>query len=103
MAGPKHISSTSFKKGTSGNPGGRSPRVGPNGETWTQLARGRTVAHEERLHQLCMNPDPEIALKALALWLPSAWGRPPEMQMPEGGGKASLEEVLAELIRRLPA
>jgi len=101
MAGPKHANSASFQKGKSGNPGGRSPRVGPNGETWTQLARGRTVAHEERLHQLCMHSDPEIALKALALWLPHAWGAPPKAGE-DNAGKPDLAEVMAQLIAKLP-
>ena len=93
---------TTWTKGQSGNPGGRSPRVGPNGETWAQLARARTVSHEQRLHELCMNADPEVALKALALWLPHAWGRPKEVEN-DGSDKPGIEEVLQKLIDKLPS
>lgn len=71
-------SSTSFQKGKSGNPGGRSPRVGPNGETWTQLLRAMTPAAAKRLEELLTSRDDEIALKALAQWAPYAWGKPVE-------------------------
>lgn len=97
----KHANKTTWGKGKSGNPGGRSPRVGPNGETWTQLLRTRTAKHEKRLHDLCMSSDPEIALKALTLWAPYAWGKPKEADG-EGGDKPGIEQVLSQLIAKLP-
>lgn len=74
----KHANRTTWQKGKSGNPGGRSPRVGPNGETWTQLLRSFTPEAADRLKQLIMSPDEEISLKAISVWAPYAWGKPKE-------------------------
>ncbi len=74
----KRRTKTTWKPGKSGNPGGRSPRVGPNGETWTELLRSRTQQAAERLFKLIEDPDPEIALKAISVWAPYAWGKPKE-------------------------
>jgi hypothetical protein len=94
-------SNTTWEKGKSGNPGGRSPRVGPNGETWTQLLRSRTQQAATRLFELMADSDPEIALKAIGIWAPYAWGKPKE-QNEDGSDKPDLAQTLAKLIEKLP-
>src|SRR5690606_21671068 len=80
MAGPKHVSSTSFKKGQSGNPGGRSPRVGPNGETITQLCRAKTKELVDRAVEIALDKGAEHkdALTAIFGLLDRGWGKPTE-------------------------
>lgn len=80
MAGSKHTSSTSFKKGTSGNPGGRSPKVGPNGETIVQLCRAKTGELIKRAFDIAMSPATESkdALAACFGLLDRGWGKPTE-------------------------
>ena len=72
-------SSTTFQKGQSGNPGGRSPRVGPNGESLTELARSKTL---EMFNVLCeltgVQHEPEIRYKAATAVLDRGWGKPKE-------------------------
>lgn len=79
MAGSKHTNATSFKRGQSGNPGGRSPRVGPNGETLTQLARAKTAEALQTLVDL-MAPahEADIRLRAASAILDRGWGKPKE-------------------------
>ena len=91
---------TSFKPGQSGNPGGRSPRVGPNGETWTQLMRGYSPEAAERFKKLLFSTDDNVSLKAFGLWIPYAWGKPPEI---DGNDKPDLASVLTDLIAKLPS
>lgn len=73
-------SSTTFEKGKSGNPGGRSPRIGPNGETAAQLARQHTVEAIECLAEVTNNKKaPPIARVAAAgALLDRGWGKPTE-------------------------
>lgn len=73
-------SSTTFEKGKSGNPGGRSPRIGPNGETAAQLARIHTVEAIECLAEVTNNKKaPPIARVAAANGLlDRGWGKPTE-------------------------
>ena len=73
-------SSTTFKKGKSGNPGGRSPRIGPNGETAAQLARMHTADAIDTLADVNNNPKaPAIARVAAAnALLDRGWGKPTE-------------------------
>lgn len=97
-----HVGPTTWTKGKSGNPGGRSPRVGPNGETWTQLLRAMTPKAAATIDRLLGSPDDEIALKALAMWQPYAWGKPPEGDGGNQGGKTAAEELLALLAAKLP-
>lgn len=82
MATPKKANpgSSRFKKGQSGNPGGRSPRVGPNGETVAQLCRGMTAELVERAKQIALSPMTENkdALAAIFGLLDRAWGKPKE-------------------------
>ncbi len=71
---------TTFKKGVSGNPGGRSPRIGPNGETAAQLARMLTADALKTLAEVNNNPKaPAIARVAAAnAILDRGWGKPTE-------------------------
>lgn len=80
MATPKKANpgSSRFKPGQSGNPGGRSPRVGPNGETIAQLARAHTTEAVERLVRVMRGADDELALKAVQAILDRGWGKPKE-------------------------
>jgi len=71
--GPK-----TWKPGQSGNPGGRSPRVGPNGETVAQLARAHTAEAVERLVRVMRGADDDLALKAVQAILDRGWGKPKE-------------------------
>lgn len=80
MATPKKANpgSSKFKPGQSGNPGGRSPRVGSNGETVAQLARAHTAEAVERLVRVMRGADDELALKAVQAILDRGWGKPKE-------------------------
>lgn len=71
-------SSTTFEPGKSGNPGGRSPRIGPNGETAAQLARVHTAEAIECLAEVTNNKKaPPIARVAAATALLNrGWGNP---------------------------
>ncbi|MGY3265812.1 hypothetical protein [Lysobacter sp. HA35] len=72
--------SSRFKPGKSGNPGGRSPRVGPNGETIVQLCRAKTNALIERAAAIALDPMAEHkdALTAIFGLLDRGWGKPKE-------------------------
>lgn len=71
---------TTWGKGKSGNPGGRSPRIGPNGETAAQLARMHTPEAIATLAEVNNNPKaPAIARVAAAnALLDRGWGKPTE-------------------------
>lgn len=71
---------TSFQPGQSGNPGGRSPKVGPNGETITQLCRAQTAPLIARAVEIALakNTEPKDALTAVFGLLDRGWGRPKE-------------------------
>lgn len=73
-------SSTTFQKGKSGNPGGRSPRVGPNGETITQLARAHTAEALATLVEVCNAKanEPRDRIAAANAILDRGWGKPKE-------------------------
>lgn len=73
-------SETSFQKGKSGNPGGRSPRIGPNGETAAQLARVHTVEAIECLVEVVNNKKamPIARVSAANALLDRGWGKPTE-------------------------
>lgn len=80
MAGSKHANKTTFKKGQSGNPGGRSPRVGPNGETIAQLARAHTAEALSTLVEVCNGKgnEPKDRVSAANAILDRGWGKPTE-------------------------
>lgn len=80
MAGSKHANSASFQKGKSGNPGGRSPRVGPNGETIAQLARGHTAEALATLVEICNGKgnEPRDRIHASNAILDRGWGKAKE-------------------------
>jgi hypothetical protein len=73
-------SSTTFKKGQSGNPGGRSPRVGPNGETVSQLARQHTADAIACLAEIVNGKanEPRDRINAANALLDRGWGKPKE-------------------------
>lgn len=101
MAGKPRSGPTTWAPGKSANPGGRSPRVGPNGETLAQLSRIYTPEVLERLMKIIRAPDDEIALKAIAIWAERAWGKPKPAEE-DGEGKSDLSTVLTQLIDKLP-
>jgi hypothetical protein len=77
----KHKNAATWGKGQSGNPGGRSPRIGPNGETAAQLARMHTADAIETLAEVTNNKKaPAIARVAAAnALLDRGWGKPKEL------------------------
>ncbi|WP_426287517.1 hypothetical protein [Luteibacter sp. E-22] len=86
------VGPTTWGKGKSGNPGGRSPRVGPNGESIAELARAHTVEALATLVAVCNGdvgkPDkdnPKLTLieakdriAAANAILDRGWGKPKE-------------------------
>jgi hypothetical protein len=82
MATPKKDKpgSSRFKPGKSGNPGGRSPRVGPNGETVAQLARGHTADCIACLAEIVKGKanEPQHRISAANALLDRGWGKPKE-------------------------
>lgn len=78
MAGPKHANGSTWQKGKSGNPGGRSPRVGPNGETAAQLARMHTAEAIQTLAEGLKAPEWQIRVACAQALLDRGWGKPKE-------------------------
>ena len=78
--GAKGPNAGSFQKGKSGNPGGRSERVGPNGETVAQLARVHTAAAIDTLVEVCTGKvyEPKDRVAAANALLDRGWGKPKE-------------------------
>lgn len=76
----KRAAPMQWKPGESGNPGGKSPRVGPNGETITELCRAKTMELIERAAQIALDPSAEHkdALNAIFGLLDRGWGKPKE-------------------------
>lgn len=97
-------SSTTFKKGQSGNPGGRSPRVGPNGETLTALCRGKTSDLVQRAYDIAMSTatEPKDALVAIFGLLDRGWGKPKGGDDDDGSKKEDMASVLSKMIDKLP-
>ena len=96
----KHANKTTWGKGKSGNPGGRSPRVGPNGETAAQLARQHTAEAIETLAAGMKAPDWYVRVQCANSLLQRGWGSPKSED--EGGDKPGIEQVLSQLIAKLP-
>jgi hypothetical protein len=71
---------TTWAKGKSGNPGGRSPRVGPNGESIAELARMHTTEALATLVEVCMSRgnEPRDRVAAANAILDRGWGKPKE-------------------------
>ncbi len=71
---------TTWEKGKSGNPGGRSPRVGPNGETVAELARMHTANAIATLAEVCngLGNEPRDRIAAANALLDRGWGKPKE-------------------------
>jgi hypothetical protein len=62
----------------SGNPGGRSPRIGPNGETAAQLARVHTTEAIETLAAGMKAPEWQVRVACSQALLDRGWGKPTE-------------------------
>lgn len=80
MAGEKHKNATTWKKGQTANPGGRSPRMTPDGKSLTELCRIHTADAITTLHdimQATANEPKDRITAALAL-LDRGWGKPKE-------------------------
>lgn len=73
-------STTSWGAGKSANPGGRSPRVGPNGETISALARAHTAEALATLVEVCNGKfnEPKDRVSAANAILDRGWGKPKE-------------------------
>lgn len=93
-----------WTKGKSGNPGGRSPRVGPNGETVSQLARAKTKEMLGVLEELALNKavEPRDRISAANSYLARAWGAVKASTEGEEP-KTDLADVIAKLISQLPS
>lgn len=76
----KHVNATTWEKGVSGNPGGRSPRIGPNGETASQLARMYTVEAITCLATIVNDKNAMVLARVAAAnaLLDRGWGKPTE-------------------------
>ena len=94
---------TSFRPGQSGNPGGRSPKVGPNGETITALCRAKTVDLIERAFAIATatTTEPKDALAACFGLLDRGWGKPKESVDIDASVKGSGVPIIQ--IVRMPA
>lgn len=97
MAGSKHANSTTWQKGKSGNPGGRSPRIGPNGETAAQLARMHTAEAIQTLAEGLKAPEWQIRVACAQALLDRGWGKPKEYIDADvkGGGLPVIQIVRA--------
>jgi hypothetical protein len=98
-----HTNATSFQPGQSGNPGGRSPKVGPNGETITQLCRAQTAPLIARAVEIALakGTEPKDALTAVFGLLDRGWGKPKESVDIDANVKGSGVPIIQ--IVRLPA
>lgn len=97
----KHKNEKTWEPGQSGNPGGRSPRVGPNGETVAQLARAHTAGAIDTLVALFDNADPDVKMRAANSILDRGWGKPKESVDIDANVKGSGVPIIQ--IVRLPA
>ena len=96
-----HVGPNTWEPGKSGNPGGRSPRVGPNGETVAELARAHTATAIEALVRVVTNDvHPQQVAAANAL-LDRGWGKPKESVDIDANVKGSGVPIIQ--IVRLPA
>jgi len=99
----KHKNEKTWEPGQSGNPGGRSPRVGPNGETITQLCRAQTAPLIARAVEIALDKKAEHkdALAAVFGLLDRGWGKPKESVDIDANVKGSGVPIIQ--IVRLPA
>lgn len=95
-------SSTTFKKGKSGNPGGRSPRIGPNGETAAELARKHTVDAIKTLADGLKAPDWHIRVACSNSLLQRGWGAPKEFIELDATVKSSAPVINLTVTRAAP-
>lgn len=78
---PKRATSTSFKKGRSGNPGGRPKEVAEVRD----LARVHTVAAVETLAAMLGSESDRTKVAAAEALLDRGWGKSPQTMAGEGG------------------
>jgi hypothetical protein len=80
MAGKPRSGPTTWKKGESANLGGRSPRVGPNGESLTELCRILTADAVTTLKDIMLGAtnEPKDRITAALSLLDRGWGKPKE-------------------------
>lgn len=97
------VGPTTWEKGKSGNPGGRSPRVGPNGESIAELCRGMTMELVNRARDIALSPatEPKDALTAIFGLCDRGWGKPKESVDIDANVKGSGVPVIQ--IVRVPA
>lgn len=69
---------TQFKKGQSGNPGGKAPIVTSDGKSITEIAREHTQDAINTLASICKTPTEPAAARVSAAQhlLDRGWGRP---------------------------
>ena len=89
-----HVGPTTWTKGKSGNPGGRSPRVGPNGETLASMIRARTLELVNRAFDIALDKQTETkeALSAIFGLLDRGHAKPKEADDGTNTGKTGAEE-----------
>jgi hypothetical protein len=97
----KHKNEKTWGPGQSGNPGGRSPRVGPNGETVAQLARAHTEVAINALVEVCNDKAHPQRVAAANGLLDRGWGKPKESVDIDANVKGSGVPIIQ--IVRLPA
>ena len=80
MSNEKPKQGGQWEPGKSGNPGGRSPRVGPNGETIAQLCRGHTAVLVQLALDIATDRRLEAKERLPAIFglLDRGWGKPKE-------------------------
>lgn len=89
----------------SGNPGGRSPRIGPNGETAAQLARIHTTDAINCLVEVMKNKKAAAIARVSAAnaLLDRGWGKAKEEPVDGESDSSTLgDELLRLLASKLP-
>ncbi|GGA05685.1 DUF5681 domain-containing protein [Dyella caseinilytica] len=99
----KHTNKTSFQKGQSGNPGGRSKSVGPNGETNAQIAAPFITSAMQTLVDVMQDKKaPPIArVSAANSVLDRGLGKAKPTE--DTNGKKDMSTLFTDLISKLPS
>jgi len=92
-----------FKKGSSGNPGGRRRALDEEREA-KRLARSNTLKAVKRLVALIDDKNPRVAIAASTAVLDRSWGKPCQSEPDEGPQEHAFRSLpLAEQLARLNA